>query len=328
MARDIGELPIPVTRSEKMLDAIARQDTTDLPRPQSRNEEFLEYIAYHIVQGGTSGGEGTTVSAVTSVNHKTPDSLGHVEVEIDDIQDLRHILETKAEKRNPFEGKTILCYGDSFVTQNKWQPLLVDKLKVTHVNFGQSTYPLTQVNPNNAGFSLSSDYQLNRLSTQITDHNVEMVLVMAGVNDLSYDGTDSSFNTMTLGDWSYPYNLTTIKGAVSKIIKHIRVRHPGVELFICTQPNTKVQSSVGTENSDLEFINAQGLSMIDVGRTIYETSQRFGVPCIDVLSHCGITHFNRQEFVSNEVLLNDEGAKRVANVIISELMKYQSYHLI
>lgn len=225
---------------------------------------------------------------------------------------------------NPYIGKTWLSYGDSFVAQNKWQDYISSYLGMKHVNFGHGGYPIARIDNNNFGFALSSDYLLNQLSQKINENNVSLICIMCGANDMTYDGTRTGFNTIDIGDIQYPYNELSIKGGLSKIIRYIRINHPTVEIFICTQPDTKNPAN-DTTNIDSGYKNALGFGMVEIAKAEKEVGEYFGTHVIDICSKCGVTHYNRSSYVSDGIHPNENLGKIIANIVISYLITYKKY---
>lgn len=60
----MSDLPIPKSRNEQFLSAIATKNTDNLPTPKTRNELFLDYIAKHTEDVEVNGISITTVTNV------------------------------------------------------------------------------------------------------------------------------------------------------------------------------------------------------------------------------------------------------------------------
>lgn len=224
--------------------------------------------------------------------------------------------EIKESIKNTLVGETMLNIGDSQTGQNKWQPFVNEVLKMTSINEGYGGYPLAQVDDTQMGFALASDYMLAKYSAALA--NAKIATIMAGTNDLGYDGTKPQFNTITIGDYGLPYNIKTYKGALSKVVDYLLTNHPNV-LVVVMSPVGGLTKVTGVNLTE-PYKNALGLSIGDLAKACEEVAHYFGVPFIDVYGKSGISHRNSKEFIVDGVHLNTtSGAKRVAKVVINGL---------
>ena len=217
-------------------------------------------------------------------------------------------------------NKECIFYGDSITAQDLFQPLIKEVLGINYINDGNPGYPLSNVfaNSNDHGFSLSSTYKLNNLINTINTNSVKYVFIMGGTNDFGYDGTkeptnEGSFNAITMGDLSYPYNRNTYKGALSHIIDRIQRECATVEKVFIMSPIQR-----GKDNATDIVKNSLGLSMLDFRNACEEVANKFSCEFIDVYS-CGINFINWSKYIPDKIHPNDSGALLIAYVIIAYL---------
>ncbi|MGL5149638.1 MAG: BppU family phage baseplate upper protein [Clostridium sp.] len=220
-------------------------------------------------------------------------------------------------------NKKCLFYGDSITAQNLFQPIIKAKLGIEYINDGNPGYPISSIFKNNSshGFSLSSDYKLNGLIRQINENSIEYVFIKAGTNDFGYDGTkapsetDGEYNAINIGSLDYPYDRTTYKGALSKVVDRLIRECPNLEKIFIIAPIQR-----GTDNASDIVKNSLGLSMYDFRNACEDVANKFSVEFIDVFN-CGINFINWKRYIPDKVHPNDLGANLIANKVIEHLKK-------
>lgn len=214
-----------------------------------------------------------------------------------------------------WHGKTILSYGDSQTGQGKWQPYVADALDLKSEVFGFGGYPIAQANPNNIGWSLSSEYMLGKLEKKIQECDPSIITIMGLTNDFNYDGTDD-MNNITIGE-NESTDLKTVKGALKAIVAYVQNRHPETTVVLMS-PCGGLTKKAG-ENISIPLKNANGYTLADFAKATKEIAEWIGVPYIDVFN-CGITIYNSATYIEDGVHMNAEkGAKLVASKIINGL---------
>lgn len=239
------------------------------------------------------------------------------------VQDLENnVNDLMANVNTSYNDKVILTYGDSQTGQNKWQPLIEERLNTLTINDGHGGYPIAQVDDSQVGFSLASDYMLGQLSQKITENNVDIVTVMGFTNDINYDGRNPDYNAITLGDFSLPYNVKTAKGALSKIVAYISSNHPTVRVVVLS-PVGGLTKETGVNLTE-PFKNELGYRLGDFAKVCEEVAHYFSVHFIDVFQKSGINFLNSSTFIEDGTHLKaDTGGKRVAEVIVGGLKEIE-----
>lgn len=222
-----------------------------------------------------------------------------------------------------WKGKKLLSYGDSQTGQNKWQPFVANTLGMTSVVFGFGGYPITQVNPSNIGWSLSSEYMLGQLKMKIQTENPDIVTIMGLTNDFNYDGTVEGMNNITIGT-NESTDLKTVKGALKTIVKFLQTEFPTLTIVLMSPCGGYTKQTGGNLNTPL--VNANGNTFSDYAIAVKEIAEWCGVPFIDVYS-CGITIYNSASYIEDGTHMNSTtGAKKVANAVINGLKNIQPYN--
>ena len=262
---------------------------------QNKNDKFIEInMGFPVVK---------------EINGKNPAPTGAITINKTDI--------------HGYKGNKILVYGDNFSFKDKWQTHVGTSLGATFFKLGGGTDPLCAVGTDTTNVPLCSVNKLDSLSRSIQDNNIDTVLVMAGFNDFDYDGTikPSNQGVISLKNPNDEYSSTTISGAMATVIKHMMLNHKDVRLFVCTFPNIKHQGN-STQDNQSEYKNSANISVAEINKTIKETAEFYGVPCIDIYGLSGIGKLTRSAYLENATTLNEEGNKAVANVVVNELLRF------
>lgn len=235
----------------------------------------------------------------------------------DEIEKINEALSNIGSKQI---NKKCLFYGDSITAQDSFQKIIKERLGIEYVNCGNPGYPVSNVFANNDdhGFALSNTYKMNELINLINTNQTQYLFVMGGTNDFGYDGTkeandEGSFNAITMGDLSYPYNRNTYKGALSNIIDRVLRECTTIEKIFIMSPIQR-----GEEGATDIVKNAIGLSMYDFRNACEDVANKFSCEFIDVYNS-GINFINWSKYIPDKVHPNELGARLIANTIISYL---------
>lgn len=198
----MSDLPIPKSRNEQFLNAIATKNTDNLPTPKTRNELFLDYIA----RNGGTGGEGLTPSQLEKLN-----SIDKIKTELETIKKEKNSGITKWINL-PNTIKSVYFAGDSTsddtmyipetptlclynCLERKWfgigQPLEGIKLYKGYATAGAT------ISNYYAGTAPSISRNLNKLINDIKGNPYEfpLIILSLGLNGSS-ETEDDKYNGM------------------------------------------------------------------------------------------------------------------------------------
>ena len=198
---------------------------------------------------------------------------------------------------NKFSGKTIITYGDSITHANNWQPYLNKELHCSTENYGIDGSKISGDNTT----SMCNIERINALP------DLSFLIIMGGMNDwaqnVSIDGDEN--------------DVTNFTGGCHAMFKNIINKYPSA--CICC-----VGTSFGYIGSFSEKTkNNIGLTTLDYSKKLCEIASLYGIPSISAYENMGVCDINKTLFLRNDddiyIHPNDEGAKRLANVIINLL---------
>ena len=198
---------------------------------------------------------------------------------------------------NKFSGKTIITYGDSITHANNWQPYLNKELHCSTENYGIDGSKISGDNTT----SMCNIERINALP------DLSFLLIMGGMNDwaqnVSIDGDEN--------------DVTNFTGGCHAMFKNIINKYPSACIYC-------VGTSFGYIGSFSEKTkNNIGLTTLDYSKKLCEIASLYGIPSISAYENMGVCDINKTLFLRNDgdiyIHPNDEGAKRLANVIINLL---------
>lgn len=244
-------------------------------------------------------------------------------------EETEQLITEKCAEYNPLErlnGKKILTYGDSQTEMNRWQPIVANLTESEVISYGFGGYPLAlaTIKEGSDAFGLAMDYRINELITKIAETSPDILLIMGGNNDFSYDGVEhSNWNTITVGNNTDTSN-TTFKGAVKYIARKVLEEYPTL-LIVFMSPVDGFVEEAGINMTEPRT-NGLGYSLGTFSKAMEEVTGYIGVPFIDVHRAC-ITVYNSANYISDGVHMNDTiGAKRVANKVINGLLSILDFN--
>jgi hypothetical protein len=198
---------------------------------------------------------------------------------------------------NKFIGKTIITYGDSITHANNWQPYLNRELHCSTENYGIDG---SKISGNNA----TSMCNIERINTL---PDLSFMIIMGGMNDwaqnVSIDGDEN--------------DVTNFTGGCHALFKNIINKYPSANIYC-------IGTSFGYMDSFSEKTkNNIGLTTLDYSKKLCEIANMYGIPSISSYENMGVCDINKTLYLKNDgdiyIHPNDDGAKRLANVIINLL---------
>lgn len=104
--------------------------------------------------------------------------------------------------------------------------------------------------------------------------------------------------------------------AYTLMLDKVQANYPLAEIYCCT---LLPMGDYGTETPYVEFVNSEGLTSADYGRTIVKIAENRGLPVID-LTDCGVAIENLQEMTSDGVHPTAEGMRCIAEAVKEALV--------
>ena len=198
---------------------------------------------------------------------------------------------------NKFVGKTIITYGDSITHANNWQPYLKRELHCSTENYGIDGSKIS-------GNDATSMCNIERINTL---PDLSFMIIMGGMNDwaqnVSIDGDEN--------------DVTNFTGGCHALFKNIINKYPSANIYC-------IGTSFGYMDSFSEKTkNNIGLTTLDYSKKLCEIANMYGIPSISSYENMGVCDINKTLYLKNDgdiyIHPNDDGAKRLANVIINLL---------
>ena len=196
-----------------------------------------------------------------------------------------------------------VTYGDSITAQGRWQPYLQMLTGLgEHTNLGVAATCLANVGTD----SMVSSARILGIPT-----DTKMIIIMGGTNDFAQN--------VPLGTGEYGsdgWDTTTFKGAVAYLIYAIQQRlSASAKIYFATPVGGNSDSSTGTRTTLLK--NSLNLTMQDYAEAMKEICELYGARCIDIYGESGISIFNRDKYLADQVHPNDTGARKMAELFAS-----------
>ena len=198
---------------------------------------------------------------------------------------------------NKFVGKTIITYGDSITHANNWQQHLRRELHCSTENYGIDGSKIS-------GNDATSMCNIERINTL---PDLSFIIIMGGMNDWAQ-------NVSIDGDVN---DVTNFTGGCHAMFKNIINKYPSASIYC-------VGTSFGYMGSFSEKTkNNIGLTTLDYSKKLCEIANMYGIPSISSYENMGVCDINKTLYLKNDggiyIHPNDDGAKRLANVIINLL---------
>lgn len=230
-----------------------------------------------------------------------------------------------------FKGKKFCSFGDSIVELSSWQKYIWKYFRMAdHYIRGIGGSKVTSVNPRtkkvnkdgyynasspDSGTTTISDYMCGDGRVNTIPLDTDVLCVYAGANDIT---ASVEMGTLDDGDEShfmYAYGLM-----VRKIVKRL----PKAKIFLCT-PHNFYNSHI---DADFPYKNKKELTILDYCKAIKDIGAIYGIPVIDVNALSTISTLTITKDLVDQVHPAPTGGKKIANVVISEMIRYVSMSLI
>lgn len=230
-----------------------------------------------------------------------------------------------------YREKKFCSFGDSIVELSSWQKYIWKYFRMAdHYIRGIGGSKVTSVNPQtkkvnedgyynasnpDSGTITISDYMCGDERVNTIPLDIDVLCVYAGANDIT---ASVEMGTLDDGDEShfmYAYGLM-----VRKIVKRL----PKAKIFLCTPHNFYNSYS----DADFPYKNNKELTILDYCKAIKDIGAIYGIPVIDVNALSGISTLNITTHLQDQVHPNSTGGMKIANVVISEMIRYVSMSLI
>lgn len=229
-----------------------------------------------------------------------------------------------------FKGKKFCSFGDSIVELSSWQKYIWKYFRMAdHYIRGIGGSKVTSVNPKtkkvnedgyynasnpNSGTITISDYMCGDERVNTIPLDTDVLCVYASANDIT---ASVEMGTLDDGDEShfmYAYGLM-----VRKIVKRL----PKAKIFLCTPHNFYNSYS----DADFPYKNNKELTVLDYCKAIKDIGAIYGIPVIDVNALSTISTLTITKDLVDQVHPAPAGGKKIANVVISEMIRYVSMSL-
>lgn len=230
-----------------------------------------------------------------------------------------------------FKGKKFCSFGDSIVELSSWQKYIWKYFRMAdHYIRGIGGSKVTSVNPQtkkvnedgyynasnpDSGTITISDYMCGDERVNTIPLDTDVLCVYASANDIT---ASVEMGTLDDGDEShfiYAYGLM-----VRKIVKRL----PKAKIFLCTPHNFYNSYS----DADFPYKNNKELTILDYCKAIKDIGAIYGIPVIDVNALSTISTLTITKDLVDQVHPAPTGGKKIANVVISEMIRYVSMSLI
>lgn len=242
-----------------------------------------------------------------------------------------------------YNGKKLVCLGDSITVQGKWQPHLVEKNGVSWLAsdsypginhplaLGGSyvlpmyTDPTEWTSGMNAGGKKGTS--IYYMADYVQDCNPDVIIVFGGTNDITYIEHLGTINDApyTGGEVAYAdIDSVTFYGAYKGMLQKLMTQNPTAKIYAMT-----VMYPWYRNPSDGIGYFAQKKALIN--QAIRDCAALYSVEVIDLCYDSGIGLFNASQFyqadssesawqgMSARVHPNDDGAIMMANLISRHL---------
>ena len=70
------------------------------------------------------------------------------------------------------------------------------------------------------------------------------------------------------------------------------------------------------------MVDTNGITLREYAQSIIDAGKKYGIPVVDLYSVSGIGVNNISEMTNDGLHPNEIGQKRIANIVLSEIMKY------
>jgi lysophospholipase L1-like esterase len=182
-----------------------------------------------------------------------------------------------------WKGKKWASLGDSITANNKYQPLVINKLGVENINYGVGSSTIA-INSNSHVTNQSFVERAPNIDT-----SVNLISIFGAVNDFDVNtpmGTIASTDT------------STFYGALKYLIEYFNTNIPDAQPVFFTPLPWYVKTT-----------NALGLKLKDYRNAIIEVAELYGIPYLDLFTKSGFNSLNIARYTSDLIHPNDLGTE-------------------
>jgi lysophospholipase L1-like esterase len=205
------------------------------------------------------------------------------------------------------QGLYMVNIGDSLTAYNKWQHIVVNRLKLS----GYEVFATV------GGYLTTGMYQnLNNINP-----TAGIVTIWGGTNDWSYSVTLGSFADTVAGGTSYCATLRYM-------VEYISQNFPKARLFLITPAQRYCNDPAGSPNTsytlttDGLYKNSSGDTLEDFVNIMISVGKYYSIPVIDLYHGGFINSKNYTTYYIDGIHENDAGGKLHAGIIASTMEKY------
>lgn len=245
-------------------------------------------------------------------------------------------LDDIPEAVNPWKNKRYLSHGDS-ITWYDGHGYLWGEHK-GEIATGYQTimkellglsYNRATDNKGRSGYTIAHNYEgshdgSDNLVDVIADVNIDytaydLCTILGGTND--YRRATPLGELGQTGDDYESLDTDTFYGAYRKCVEYILTAAPDIRLVLITpfQRNPYPAWSSYEATYDGDKPNAEGLKLIDYVNAVKLIGKMYGLPVCDLYSNSGITELTLSTYTIDGLHPNDEGFKRIGEVLAETL---------
>jgi lysophospholipase L1-like esterase len=195
-----------------------------------------------------------------------------------------------------WKNKNWLAIGDSITYANKYQPLVQNALKIKSVQ--------TDAVPGRPIKLMADNLTTERLK------NIDLITIFGGTNDYG-----SNKNLGTIKD---DKSQDTFYGNLKNIIEKIIANKPEKATVVFFTP---LKRGVFKNQPVYPNANSSGFKLDDYVNAEKQVCKLYSIPVIDLFHKSGLEVDNLSKFTIDNLHPNDEGHKKISNVMIKELKK-------
>lgn len=253
------------------------------------NEQIAQAVEDYMAEHPVEVPEVDLTGVVKSVNGKTPDENGNVEIavsgssqnaDLTEFDTRLSALENAGDTAGIFTGKTASFYGDSLTEKNyhysngyhKWVSDILGL--ASYNNYGVSGYKVSDV--------------YNKVNS-IAD-TADIIFVMCGVNDQNFSVPLGAMGDTTTG---------TTYGALSLLCAKLKEKYP-TKLVVFITPHYQTK-----------YPHSAGITSYEVSKAVREVCEKYAIPVYDNFVLSGIYSTNLSTFTTDNCHWNDTAHEMV-----------------
>lgn len=278
----VANVSIPVKKGQSVF--VGWQDGTVQYSPNISGFECVAYTDY------TSSDSKITINALSSFNFE------YCYYDKPNWYDVSGLVEKK--------GITWLAIGDSIT-------LGATNNDVSYVDYIRDKININVIKEGHSGWSL--DRLMQNFSSFDIENTADIITIFAGTNDFNVSagaGTESD---------KYSSSCATIWALCNYAMPYLQNRYPTKTIIFFTPLQRKYTNSGGYPQ---EMIDENGVTLREYAQAFIDAGTKYGIPVIDLYSISGIGVNNISEMTNDGLHPNEIGQKRIANIVLSEIMKY------